>query len=230
MRRWRASSHGLDQRRLDGVALSVAGFTNLGRDHLDYHSDMDAYMAAKMRLFDTLLPKGAPAVIFADDPWSERAVEVAERAGARVLTVGRKGGFLSLKRVEHLRHKQIAEVHLEGRIFEVHLPLAGDFQISNALVAAGMAMATGTSPDQVMEALEHLTGASGRLELIGATPEGGARLCRLCAQARSAPECASGGAALHHRARDRGLSAAAATGIAASGRSWGRLPPSLPML
>ena len=102
-------------------------------------------------------------------------------------TVGRKGGFLSLKRVEHLRHKQIAEVHLEGRIFEVHLPLAGDFQISNALVAAGMAMATGTSPDQVMEALEHLTGASGRLELIGATPEGGARLCRLCAQARSAP-------------------------------------------
>ncbi|MBC7283611.1 UDP-N-acetylmuramoyl-L-alanyl-D-glutamate--2,6-diaminopimelate ligase [Hoeflea sp.] len=167
-----ASSHGLDQRRLDGVALSVAGFTNLGRDHLDYHPDMDTYMAAKMRLFDTLLPKGAPAVIFADDPWSGRAVEAAERAGARVLTVGRKGGFLSLKRVEHLRHKQIAEVHLDGRIFEVHLPLAGDFQISNALVAAGMAMATGTSADQVMEALEHLTGASGRLELIGSTPEG----------------------------------------------------------
>lgn len=167
-----ASSHGLDQRRLDGVALSVAGFTNLGRDHLDYHADMDEYMAAKMRLFDTLLPKGAPAVIFADDPWSERAVEVAERAGAKVLSVGRKGGFLSLKRVEHLRHKQIAEVHLDGRIFEVHLPLAGDFQISNALVAAGMAIATGTSADQVMEALEHLSGASGRLELIGATPEG----------------------------------------------------------
>tara|TARA_R110002050_G_scaffold55954_11_gene126020 strand:+ start:3005 stop:4474 length:1470 start_codon:yes stop_codon:yes gene_type:complete len=167
-----ASSHGLDQRRLDGVALSVAGFTNLGRDHLDYHSGMDGYMAAKMRLFDTLLPKGAPAVIFADDPWSERAVEVAERAGARVLTVGRKGGFLSLKRVEHLRHKQIAEVHLDGRIFEVHLPLAGDFQFSNALVAAGMAIATGTSADQVMEALEHLTGASGRLELVGSTAEG----------------------------------------------------------
>tara|TARA_R110002020_G_scaffold312586_1_gene528017 strand:- start:744 stop:2213 length:1470 start_codon:yes stop_codon:yes gene_type:complete len=167
-----ASSHGLDQRRLDGVALSVAGFTNLGRDHLDYHPDMDDYMAAKMRLFHTLLPKGAPAVIFADDPWSERAVEVAERAGARVLTVGRKGGFLSLKRVEHLRHKQIAEIHLDGRIFEVHLPLAGDFQVSNALVAAGMAIATGTSADQAMEGLEHLTGASGRLELIGSTAEG----------------------------------------------------------
>ena len=167
-----ASSHGLDQRRLDGVALSVAGFTNLGRDHLDYHPSMDAYMAAKMRLFDTLLPKGDPAVIFADDPWSGRAVEVAERAGARVLTVGRKGGFLSLKRVEHLRHKQIAEIHMDGRIFEVHLPLAGDFQVSNALVAAGMAIATGTSADKVMEALEHLTGASGRLELIGSTPDG----------------------------------------------------------
>lgn len=167
-----ASSHGLDQRRLDGVALNVAGFTNLGRDHMDYHSSMDDYMAAKMRLFDTLLPKGAPAVIFADDPWSEKAVEVAERAGARVLTVGRKGGFLSLKRVEHLRHKQVLEVHMDGRIFEVDLPLAGDFQVSNALVAAGMAIATGTSADQVFAALERLTGASGRLELIGSTSQG----------------------------------------------------------
>lgn len=167
-----ASSHGLDQRRLDGVMLSVAGFTNLGRDHMDYHPTMEDYMAAKMRLFDTLLPKGAPAVIFADDPWSEQAVEVAERAGARVLTVGRKGGFLSLKRVEHLRHKQIAEVHLDGRIFEIHVPLAGDFQISNALVAAGMAIATGTGADQAMAALEHLTGASGRLELVGSTGDG----------------------------------------------------------
>jgi UDP-N-acetylmuramoyl-L-alanyl-D-glutamate--2,6-diaminopimelate ligase len=163
-----ASSHGLDQRRLDGVALSVAGFTNLGRDHMDYHPTMEDYMAAKMRLFDTLLPKGAPAVIFADDPWSERAVEVAERAGARVLTVGRKGGFLCLKRVEHLRDKQVAEVHMDGRIFEVHLPLAGDFQVSNALVAAGMAIASGTSADQAMAALDHLVGASGRLELIDA--------------------------------------------------------------
>ncbi|MCY0147871.1 UDP-N-acetylmuramoyl-L-alanyl-D-glutamate--2,6-diaminopimelate ligase [Hoeflea sp. G2-23] len=167
-----ASSHGLDQRRLDGVSLSVAGFTNLGRDHMDYHPTMENYMAAKMRLFDCLLPKGAPAVIFADDPWSERAVEVAERAGARVLTVGRKGGFLSLKRVEHLRHKQVGEIHLEGRIFEVDLPLAGDFQFSNALVAAGMAIATGTSADLAMAALEHLTGAAGRLELVGSTADG----------------------------------------------------------
>jgi UDP-N-acetylmuramoyl-L-alanyl-D-glutamate--2,6-diaminopimelate ligase len=99
-------------------------------------------------------------------------VAVAERAGARVLTVGRKGGFLSLKRVEHLRDKQIAEVHMDGRIFEVHLPLAGDFQVSNALVAAGMAIASGTSADQAMAALDHLSGASGRLELVGTTSKG----------------------------------------------------------
>ncbi len=167
-----ASSHGLDQRRLDGVALSVAGFTNLGRDHLDYHPTMEAYMAAKMRLFDTLLPRGAPAVIFADDAWSARAVEVAELSGAQVLTVGRKGGFLSLKRVEHLRHKQTAEVHHDGRIFEINLPLAGDFQLSNALVAAGMAMSTGTPPDTAFAALHHLKGAPGRLDLVGSTEEG----------------------------------------------------------
>jgi UDP-N-acetylmuramoyl-L-alanyl-D-glutamate--2,6-diaminopimelate ligase len=167
-----ASSHGLVQRRLDGVALAVAGFTNLGRDHLDYHPDMDDYFRAKMRLFDTLLPKGAPAVIFADDAWSERAVSAAELADAQVLSVGRKGGFLQLKRVEHLRHKQIGEVHHDGRIFEVHLPLAGDFQFSNALVAAGMAMASGVSADVALEALESLKGASGRLDLVGSTAAG----------------------------------------------------------
>ncbi|MBW3095926.1 UDP-N-acetylmuramoyl-L-alanyl-D-glutamate--2,6-diaminopimelate ligase [Pseudohoeflea coraliihabitans] len=167
-----ASSHGLVQRRLDGVALAVAGFTNLGRDHLDYHTDMDDYFAAKMRLFDTLLPRGEPAVIFADDAWSERAVTAAERAGAQVLSVGRKGGFLALKRVEHRRHAQVGEIHHDGRIFEVHLPLAGDFQFANALVAAGMAMGSGVSVDTALEALESLEGASGRLDLVGATPEG----------------------------------------------------------
>ena len=167
-----ASSHGLDQRRLDGVVLSAAAFTNLGRDHMDYHPTMDDYMAAKMRLFDTLMAKGAPAVIFADDPWSGRAIETAEKAGLSVLTVGRNGGFLSLKRVEHLRHKQVAEVHHDGAIFEVHLPLAGDVQLSTARVAAGLAMATGVSAGKALKALEQLKGASGRLDLVGATPEG----------------------------------------------------------
>jgi UDP-N-acetylmuramoyl-L-alanyl-D-glutamate--2,6-diaminopimelate ligase len=167
-----ASSHGLDQSRLDGVTLAAAGFTNLGRDHMDYHPTVEDYMAAKMRLFDTLLPKGAPAVIFSDDPWSAEAIRVATESGHRVLTVGRAGNFLTLKRVEHFRHRQMIEVHVGSEIFEVDIPLAGDFQVANALVAAGLAIATGTAPKLVMAALEKLVGASGRLELVGQTGKG----------------------------------------------------------
>jgi UDP-N-acetylmuramoyl-L-alanyl-D-glutamate--2,6-diaminopimelate ligase len=167
-----ASSHGLDQRRLDGVRLSAAAFTNLGRDHLDYHTDMDDYLAAKMRLFDTLLPKGAPAVVFADDEWSARAVDAGRQAGCEVLTVGRAGDFLTVKRVEHQRRRQLAEIHHGDAIYEVDLPLAGDFQLSNALVAAGLAISTGVPVGSVMLALSHLEGASGRLELVGVTKDG----------------------------------------------------------
>jgi UDP-N-acetylmuramoyl-L-alanyl-D-glutamate--2,6-diaminopimelate ligase len=167
-----ASSHGLDQNRLDGVRLKAAGFTNLGRDHMDYHPTVEDYMAAKMRLFDGVLPKGSPAVIFADDAWSAQAIAAAQKGGHDVRTVGRKGDYLALKRVEHFRHKQIAEVHVGDEIFEVHIPLAGDFQISNALVAAGLAMSTGVSAKAAMAALEKLQGASGRLELVGHTSSG----------------------------------------------------------
>ncbi|WFR99478.1 UDP-N-acetylmuramoyl-L-alanyl-D-glutamate--2,6-diaminopimelate ligase [Rhizobium tumorigenes] len=167
-----ASSHGLDQFRLDGVRLKAAGFTNLGRDHMDYHPTVEAYMAAKMRLFDTLLPQGSPAVIFADDAWSDQAIAAARQAGHDIRTVGRKGNFLTLKRVEHSRHKQVAEVHFGTEIFEVHIPLAGDFQIANALVAAGLAISTGVSAAVAMQTLEKLQGASGRLELIGQTRDG----------------------------------------------------------
>jgi UDP-N-acetylmuramoyl-L-alanyl-D-glutamate--2,6-diaminopimelate ligase len=167
-----ASSHGLDQFRLDGVRLSAAAFTNLGRDHMDYHPTVEDYMAAKMRLFEVLLPKGSPAVIFADDAWSDKAVAAASAAGQDVRTVGRRGNFLTLKRVEHFRHKQVAEVHVGDEIFEVHIPLAGDFQIANALVAAGLAISTGVQPSVAMAALEKLQGASGRLELVGHTRDG----------------------------------------------------------
>ncbi|MCD2173104.1 UDP-N-acetylmuramoyl-L-alanyl-D-glutamate--2,6-diaminopimelate ligase [Rhizobium sp. C4] len=166
-----ASSHGLDQHRLDGVKLAAAAFTNLGRDHMDYHPTIEHYLASKMRLF-SLLPKGAPAVIFSDDPYSLHAIEAAGRAGCEVLTVGRKGTFLTLKRVEHFRHKQTAEIHCGADIYEVDIPLAGDFQVANALVAAGLAMSTGVSPAAVMAALGKLVGASGRLELVGHTVDG----------------------------------------------------------
>lgn len=167
-----ASSHGLDQSRLDGVRLSAAAFTNLGRDHMDYHPTVEDYMAAKMRLFDTLMPKGSPAIIFADDAWSEEAIRVATASGLDVRTVGRRGDYLCVKRVEHFRHKQMAEVHHNGQIFEIDIPLAGDFQLANALVAAGLAISTGVDAKVAFKALETLTGASGRLELVGHTKDG----------------------------------------------------------
>ncbi|MBN9234815.1 MULTISPECIES: UDP-N-acetylmuramoyl-L-alanyl-D-glutamate--2,6-diaminopimelate ligase [Phyllobacteriaceae] len=167
-----ASSHGLDQRRLDGVKLAAGAFTNLGRDHMDYHPTVEDYHRAKLRLFDALLPKGAPAVIFADDPWSAPTVAAAKAAGLSVLTVGRHGDFLQLKRVEHERHRQRAEIEADGVIYEIDLPLAGDFQIYNALVSAGLAMATGTPAAKALAALEKLKGAPGRLDLVGTTSVG----------------------------------------------------------
>ncbi len=167
-----ASSHGLDQRRLDGVRLTAAAFTNLGRDHLDYHPSIEAYFAAKMRLFDTLLPPGSPAIVFSDDEWSGRAMDAARNAGQRVLTVGRNGSFLTLKRVEHQRHRQVAEIHHDGAIYQVTVPLAGDFQLSNALVAAALAISTGVPAGEAIAALEHLKGAPGRLEMVATTTKG----------------------------------------------------------
>lgn len=167
-----ASSHGLDQRRLDGVKLAAGGFTNLGRDHMDYHPTVEDYHRAKLRLFDALLPKGAPAIIFADDPWSAPTVKAAQAAGLKVMTVGRHGDFLKLKRVEHERHRQRAEVEADGVLYEIDLPLAGDFQITNALVSAGLAISTGTPVAKALMALEKLQGAPGRLDLVGATANG----------------------------------------------------------
>lgn len=167
-----ASSHGLEQSRLDGVRLTAAGFTNLGRDHMDYHPTVEAYFAAKMRLFDTMLPKGAPAVVYADNKYSDKAAAAVEQAGRELLTVGRKGSFIKLKRVEHERFRQYAELEFDGDIYELNLPLAGEFQIANALVAAGLAIAGKVPPAAVFRALERLSGAPGRLELIGATAAG----------------------------------------------------------
>src|SRR6185436_20002857 len=106
---------------------AAGAFTNHGRDHMDYHPTVEDYHEAKMRLFAALLPKGAPAVIFADDAWSPPTIATARRAGLDVLSVGRKGAFLQLKRVEHERHRQRAEIEAGGILYEIDLPLAGDF-------------------------------------------------------------------------------------------------------
>jgi len=167
-----ASSHGLDQYRLDGVKLATAGFTNLGRDHMDYHCSFEEYFSAKMRLFTEILPKGSPAVIFADSKYGIEAAQQATAARCKVLTVGRKGDFIRIKRVEHERFRQFGELEYEGKIYEVMLPLAGDFQMANAVVASGLAIASGVPSAAVFRALERLKGASGRLELVGTTRNG----------------------------------------------------------
>ncbi|MEM7069272.1 MAG: UDP-N-acetylmuramoyl-L-alanyl-D-glutamate--2,6-diaminopimelate ligase [Pseudomonadota bacterium] len=167
-----ASSHGLDQRRLDGVRLSVAGFTNLGLDHLDYHTDMDDYLRAKLLLFTERLGAGEPAVIFSDDEYSPQVIAATRKAGRAALTVGRAGDFISLKKVEHQQYGQIVELSHDNQHYRIEFPLAGDFQIANGLVAAGMAIASGSDAVDVLKALENLQGASGRLELVAKNQDG----------------------------------------------------------
>jgi UDP-N-acetylmuramoyl-L-alanyl-D-glutamate--2,6-diaminopimelate ligase len=162
-----ASSHGLDQHRLDGVRIAVGGFTNLSRDHLDYHATFDAYVAAKLRLFQELLEPGAAAVIAMDQDEALAFAEAAAQRGLRVMTVGRRGsGICALKSAIDGYAQKLTLAH-EGRKYHIRLPLVGAFQVENALVAAGLAIATDSDPANVFAALEGLKGARGRLELVG---------------------------------------------------------------
>ncbi|MGJ0391225.1 MAG: UDP-N-acetylmuramoyl-L-alanyl-D-glutamate--2,6-diaminopimelate ligase [Methylocystis sp.] len=163
-----ASSLGIDQRRLDGVRLRAAGFTNFSRDHLDHHRDMEEYFAAKMRLFDTLLQPGQTAVIDADSDAAARVAGVCAARGLRIFEVGAKGEAIAVKKARPHALATSLELMHAGEDYKIELPLAGAFQMSNALVAAGLAIAAGDDPARVYAALDHLKGAPGRLELIGA--------------------------------------------------------------
>ena len=162
-----ASSHGLDQRRLDGVRLSAAAFTNLSRDHLDYHATMEDYFAAKMRLFDALLAPGRTAVIDADGDYSDRAMAHARARGQIVFTTGLKGEGIHLLNARAVGAATMIAIEHLGVRHDVRLPLAGDFMVANALVAAGLCIGSGDDPSAVFAALEHLSGAPGRIELVG---------------------------------------------------------------
>jgi UDP-N-acetylmuramoyl-L-alanyl-D-glutamate--2,6-diaminopimelate ligase len=162
-----ASSHGLDQHRLDGVRATAGGFTNITRDHLDYHASLEEYLKAKLRLFDALLEPGSGAVIDVDHEGAEAFVAAATARDLRVLTVGRAGRGIRLLESEIDGFAQRLRVAHEGREFALRLPLVGAFQVENALVAAGLAIATGSEPAAVFAALENLQGAKGRLELVG---------------------------------------------------------------
>ena len=168
-----ASSHGVDQRRLDGVKLSAAGFLNLTQDHLDYHGAMDAYRAAKLRLFEDLLPRGASAVLNADSDAFPAFAAASVIAGQTVLSVGEGGQAIRLIARAPTPDGQTLKVEAFGQKHEIKLPLAGAFQASNALVAAGLCIAAGEAPKAVFAALEHLQGAPGRLQRVGASASGG---------------------------------------------------------
>ena len=163
-----ASSHGIDQRRLDGVRLAAAGFLNLTQDHLDYHGTMGVYRAAKLRLFDTLLPRGATAVLNADSDAFPAFAAAAVTAGHTIVSVGAMGQGLTLTGRAVGSDGQRLTISAWGRRHEVRLPLAGAFQASNALIAAGLCIAAGEAPDQALAALEHIEGAPGRLQRVGA--------------------------------------------------------------
>jgi len=162
-----ASSHGLDQHRLDGVRVAAGGFTNLTRDHLDYHPSVEAYLAAKLRLFEALVVTGGSAVIDVDHEHANAAVATAKARGLKLLTVGRNGDSIRLIDAAIEGFAQKLAIEHAGRRSNVRLPLVGGFQVENALVAAGLAIATGSEAVAVFNSLAALQGAKGRLDLAG---------------------------------------------------------------
>jgi UDP-N-acetylmuramoyl-L-alanyl-D-glutamate--2,6-diaminopimelate ligase len=168
-----ASSHGLDQYRLDGVRPRAAAFTNLTRDHLDYHGDMESYGAAKERLFTELLPRDGIAVINLDDPTGARIAAGCAARGQRVIGYG-TNARASLRLVSSRSNASGQDVRLDilGVPVEVNLPLLGGFQAMNALAALGLVVATGAEPARAAPLLAALTGAPGRMELVGRHPSG----------------------------------------------------------
>jgi UDP-N-acetylmuramoyl-L-alanyl-D-glutamate--2,6-diaminopimelate ligase len=169
-----ASSHGLDQFRLDGVRLSAGAFTNFTRDHLDYHGTEDAYRRAKLRLFDELLPEGAPAIANAEmDPVSLAALrDIAARRRLDFRTVGESGTAIRLLRAEPRPDGQALRVEVGGAPCDIVLPLPGRFQADNALMAAALAIALGEA--RALDLLPRLAGVRGRLELAARLPNGAA--------------------------------------------------------
>ena len=162
---YEASSHGLSQFRNEGLRVSAGAFTNLSRDHLDYHEDMEAYFSAKIRLFDEVVAADGGAVIWrGGDGWAARAEEHARRRGLRVLTVGDEGEHIRLVARIPSTLGQTLEIEHAGAIRTVPLPLIGAYQAANALVAAGLVIATGGDAAQTFDGLSRLQPVRGRLE------------------------------------------------------------------
>ncbi|MCW1430519.1 UDP-N-acetylmuramoyl-L-alanyl-D-glutamate--2,6-diaminopimelate ligase [Novosphingobium sp. JCM 18896] len=169
---YEASSHGLSQFRNEGLKVAAGAFTNLSRDHLDYHADMADYFAAKMRLFDEVIVDGGTAVIWADDAWSTQAIEHAQARGLTRFTVGVNGEAIRLASRQPGQLGQVLEIEHAGTAYTVKLPLIGAYQAANALVSAGLVIATGGDPKQTFDALSRLQPVRGRLERAAITRAG----------------------------------------------------------
>jgi UDP-N-acetylmuramoyl-L-alanyl-D-glutamate--2,6-diaminopimelate ligase len=167
-----ASSHGLDQYRVGGIKVKAAAFTNLSRDHLDYHGTMEEYFAAKMRIFSELLADDGMAVIWADDEWSDQAIAFAKGQGRKVFAVGQKGEHLKLveRSITHLGQTLIVEA--EGKAHKISLPLIGAYQVANALTAAGLVIGGGADVASTLAAMARVQGVKGRLERAVITKSG----------------------------------------------------------
>ena len=167
-----ASSHGLQQHRLDGVRVQVAAFTNLTRDHLDYHGAMEKYLAAKLRLFTDIIVSGGAAVINIDGEYADTVVTVCRDKGLEIISYGGAGADICLEAWDILSDGYRLDISVAEHRWQVRLPLMGEFQVSNALAAAALAIASGEDAGNVIAQLEHLEGAPGRVQLAGETPQG----------------------------------------------------------
>jgi len=161
-----ASSHGLAQYRLDGVTLRAAGFTNITRDHMDYHASFEDYLYAKLRLFGEVMRPGGVAVLNADAAHFAEFEAICWARGHRIISVGRKGRGIFLSNAKAHARGQVLELVHEGRNYTVELPLVGGFQASNAMVAAGLVIGCGGDAARVFAALEKIKGAPGRMEEV----------------------------------------------------------------
>ncbi|MFT4056751.1 MAG: UDP-N-acetylmuramoyl-L-alanyl-D-glutamate--2,6-diaminopimelate ligase [Novosphingobium sp.] len=169
---YEASSHGLSQFRIEGPCVVAGAFTNLSRDHLDYHATMDEYFAAKMRLFDEVVAPGGTAVVWADDVWSDKAIEHAKARGLTLFTVGEKGEAIRLVKRTPTSLGQTLEIEYAGKVRKIDLPLIGAYQAANSLVAAGLVIASGGDADATFEAMKRLVTVRGRIERAGLNTNG----------------------------------------------------------
>lgn len=167
-----ASSHGLDQYRLDGVRVRAAAYTNLSRDHLDYHADMDSYFLAKSRLFSEVMQPNGTAVINADDEYAQRLIKVCKKAGHKVVTYGTNGENIKLLKRDLKPDGQDISFSLDGKAYEVTLPLVGEFQVMNALCALGLVLSLDNDAEKYVPLLAELRGVPGRLQFVSGHPKG----------------------------------------------------------